>query len=470
MIRLQKSIKAKIFLIFLGFTFAIFIISQMLVIYFARSDMKTIYEEKIISAHQRWATEAYVASTPEQLKAELIASLPSVNPDEVQVYISDLSGAEKNDKSNFYLPKKLDITPIQLLPPTDSFPQISQSLISLNDAEWTATQLITPRHVITSLINTAVLDRHINNFKDIRKKTVKRFFPFLLVLILLASFIVSKKVAGPIRRIQTSINNLDAQDLSLRLEHFDEDKEYVEFINAFNNMLSRLEKGFLQASRFSSNAAHELKTPLTIIQGYVERAINHSEPGSVIQIQLGMIADEIQRLNSITQKLLLLAQADSGRLALDIASTNVSDMLEELRLDIPMLAPQLEVRGSVEKRRYINTDKSLFQQILNNLLSNAIKYNVDKGWIEISAWQIAETLHMRFSNPSAAALESDTEKLFDRFYRGDLAHNRKIDGSGLGLSLCREIILANHGSINIKVDKANVITIDISLPAQPALV
>lgn len=92
-----------------------------------------------------------------------------------------------------------------------------------------------------------------------------------------------------------------------------------------------------------------------------------------------MIADEIERLASITQKLLLLSQADAGRLSFDLEPLNVSDLLDELVSDAQSFEPQLTIKGKIEKKRWLMADKNLFQQMINNLFNNALKYNLPGG-------------------------------------------------------------------------------------------
>jgi len=298
----------------------------------------------------------------------------------------------------------------------------------------------------------------------LRIETQKRIIPVITAIVIFSALFLTRKMLEPTYKIQASLKNINSRDLGLRIPTINEDREFVDFINVFNAMLERLEKNFLQASRFSSDAAHELRTPLTIIQGQVERAINEAPAGSTNQIQLTLIADEIQRLSTITQKLLLLSQADAGRLYLDLQSINISDMLNELVSDVSMFEQQLKIKSNIQKKIWFKTDLNLFQQLLNNLLTNALKYNLPNGWIEVTAFTQDDQLHMSFSNPSEGISVESTAQLFERFYRDDSAHNRKIDGTGLGLSICREIAIANKGSLTFDIDANNIVTVKFVAP------
>jgi signal transduction histidine kinase len=119
--------------------------------------------------------------------------------------------------------------------------------------------------------------------------------------------------------------------------------EFVELIFVFNQMLERLERSFKQASRFSGDAAHELKTPLAILQGQLERALHQVESGSEVQQTLSNLLDEVRRLTEITRKLLLLSLADAGRMGLHLVEVNMSALLSEIAEDMELLAPHLDV-------------------------------------------------------------------------------------------------------------------------------
>jgi signal transduction histidine kinase len=110
------------------------------------------------------------------------------------------------------------------------------------------------------------------------------------------------------------------------------------------------------------------------------------------------------------------------------------------------------------------TDRALFQQLMNNLFTNAVKYNVTAGWIEITAWTEDNQLHIKLTNPTDSISKGFASKAFDRFSRGDGAHNRKVDGTGLGLSLCREIAHAHQGELTFDAVDERIVTVEFTAP------
>ena len=466
MFGLSKSFYAKVFFLFIATTLAMFILNQLLIGRIGGGQMRKVFIERQININLRWEKEPLSEKTADELKEELLDAINIARPNEVRVFTATPEANKHYSFSDLPFSEKFQNAKVVIPEPDDDAPQVERAIITFENMEWNATKLITPHKIIVALVNTQATSRHMEDFLEVRIRTIKQIFPFSLAMSILAAFFVTRKTLAPIKRIQGSLRAVDTRDLTTRVPHKGEDNEFREFIDVFNNMLARLERGFLQASRFSSDAAHELRTPLTIMQGYVERAIDESQPGSKIQIQLRMISDEIDRLSSITQKLLLLAQADGGQLKLHFEFINVSDVLDELVEDMSLLDPPIITRGKIQKKLMFETDRALFQQLMNNLFTNAVKYNVPEGWIDITAWTDENKLYIRLSNPTDSISEEFVSKVFDRFSRGDSAHNRKVDGTGLGLSLCREIAHAHQGELTFNAIDQKIVTVEFIAPVK----
>jgi len=293
--------------------------------------------------------------------------------------------------------------------------------------------------------------------------------PLALALIGLGSWIVAARALSPVRRLNASIRTVTAAGLDQRVTTREQDREFEELTLAFNAMLGRLEKSFKQASRFSADAAHELKTPLAILQGQIEREINRAEAGSRIQGVLTGILDEVRRLSAISRKLLLLAQADAAQLRLQLAPFDLSAALLALAEDTRMLAPALQVSEDVPPGISVSADGNLLTQILHNLVSNAIKYNVEGGWIRIAASCSPEHATVVVANASAGIDAEDHGRLFERFYRADRAHGRRVDGLGLGLSLSRELARVHGGDLELEVAQDHSVQLRLTIPLLPTL-
>lgn len=275
--------------------------------------------------------------------------------------------------------------------------------------------------------------------------------PGTLLLVAGGAWVVSGSALRPMQKLTTAIQQVTITGLNQRVSVDATDFEFVELIQVFNQMLERLERSFKQSSRFSGDAAHELKTPLAILQGELEQLLYRAEPGSEIQQSLSNLLDEVHRLSGIVRKLLLLSLADAGKMSLHNIEVDLSALLAMIVEDMEMLAPHLDVQTDISEGLWVWGDCDLLTQVLQNLISNAIKYNLPDGWIKIQGQYREQTVQVTITNSSSPIPASDRERIFDRFYRGDPARTRKVEGVGLGLSLSREIARAHQGDLTLNM-------------------
>ncbi len=324
-----------------------------------------------------------------------------------------------------------------------------------------------PNAQIAIAVSLQAVDRDMATIRNIFLVSI----PGALLLVAVGAWLVSGGALRPIRQLTGVIQQVTVKGLDQRIPIGTTDVEFVELIQVFNLMLSRLERSFTQASRFSGDAAHELKTPLTILQGELERTLQQVDPGSEVQQRLSNLLDEVRRLSGIMRKLLLLSLADAGKMSLYLVEVDMSELLMEMLEDVEMLAPQLTVETDFIDGLRVKGDRDLLIQILQNLFSNAIKYNLANGWIKIRTHQTPTTLHVTIVNASEDIPLSDRDvydglrlRIFDRFYRGDPSRNRKIEGIGLGLSLAREIARAHRGDLTLDLTPSGQTAFTLTLP------
>lgn len=292
--------------------------------------------------------------------------------------------------------------------------------------------------------------------------------PVTFILITFGAWFISGRTLRPIRELTGAIQQVTVQGLNQRVPFNTIDIEFVELIKVFNQMLERLERSFLQASRFSADAAHELKTPLTILQGELEQTLQQVETGSEVQQHLSNLLEEVRRLSGIVRKLLLLSLADAGQMSLYLIDVDIYKLLMEMVEDIELLAPHLTVQTHIlNNKLQVKADRDLLVQVLQNLLSNAIKYNLENGWIKISTETTQTNLRITITNASKNIPLSERTRIFDRFYRADPARTRKVEGIGLGLSLAREIMRAHHGALILEETADGQTAFTLTLPLIP---
>lgn len=275
--------------------------------------------------------------------------------------------------------------------------------------------------------------------------------PAALALLGIGAWLVASRAIKPIRKVTAAAEAVSATSLGGRIESEGEDKEFAELIGVYNRMMERLEKSFAQATRFSADAAHELKTPLTILQGNLESALQAAPDNSEQQRMLGGLVEEVLRLRSIARKLLLLAQADTGALPLKLERVDFAALLRAALEGFEGMLDETEVRLESAGEQWVEVDVSLLEQILQNLISNAVKYNVVEGaaiWLE-SRLDGDGGLVFEIENRCLPIAEAERGRLFERFARLDASRGRQVEGTGLGLSLAREFARALGGELEL---------------------
>jgi signal transduction histidine kinase len=199
-----------------------------------------------------------------------------------------------------------------------------------------------------------------------------------------------------------------------------------------------------------------LKTPLAIMQGELENALQAAAPGSAEQQLFSNLLEETQRLKTITRSLLLLAQADAGQLKLALEPVDLSAELEAMIEDARVLAADSRLHFDVElqPKVCVEADRALLHTATFNLIVNAIKYNEPDGKISLTLTAADNHAVLTVCNAGPGIPAEDQPRIFDRFYRVGRAGRPGVDGIGLGLSLAREIVRAHEGELALKESRA----------------
>lgn len=308
---------------------------------------------------------------------------------------------------------------------------------------WRVAVLASHRDI---LVLTADLEPFFAETKALRD-TFLIVFGLAMAAIGAGGWFLAQRALKPVNALIAAAETITAQELERRLPEQGASEEFDRLNQVFNQMLERLDRSFKQATRFSADAAHELKTPLTILQGQLNQALQEAPAGSPLQQKLGQLLEEVQRLTVIIRRLLLLSLADAGRLKVNLEPLDMGAFLESIIDDVEILAPGLQVNRALATGIRVEADAALLQQAVQNLANNAIKYNVADGRINFELFRHDGRVRFTVSNTSAGIAEDDRKRVFHRFYRGDPAHSREVDGLGLGLSLAREIVRAHHGTL-----------------------
>ena len=282
----------------------------------------------------------------------------------------------------------------------------------------------------------------------------------------LGSWIVLGRALSPLETIADTVDQINkADDLSRRIPYRGNPKDEVGYLAlSFNQTLERLESLFTSQQRFIADVSHELRTPLTVIKGNVDliRRIKIADE----EILNGM-DDEVGRLNRLVGGLLMLAQAESGKLALNFSQVELDLLMTEVFTEVRVLASnKVKVHLNDIDQVIVRGDRDRLKQVLLNLIANAIQYTPAGGEVFLSLSKIAEQgrLIVRDTGPGIPA--KDMPHIFDRFYRAEKSRTRsKSSGFGLGLSIAKWIIEQHGGQIKVESKEGEGTTFVIWLKA-----
>ncbi|MGH2582855.1 MAG: ATP-binding protein [Anaerolineales bacterium] len=290
-----------------------------------------------------------------------------------------------------------------------------------------------------------------------------------LIAILLAGMIglvIGRRALAPLATVtDTALQITRADDLSRRipLQPGPED-EVGRLILAFNDTLARLEKLFATQRRFVADIGHELRTPLTVIRGNLDlmHRAGVEDEQSVRSIEL-----EVDRLARLVQDLLMLAQAESGKLPMDKRRVELDTLLLEVFNQAHILAGE-RVNMEIDKidQVLVCGDRDRLKQVVLNLVANAIKYTGDSGTVTVSLSKHENRARFSVKDTGVGIPAKDLPHVFERFYRGDKSRTRGKDGAGfgLGLSIAYWIVRNHGGEIEVKSKLSRGSTFTVWLP------
>ncbi len=290
--------------------------------------------------------------------------------------------------------------------------------------------------------------------------------PLAVVAAAVGSWWITHRALAPIAAITATAGEITAQKLDRRLPESDSRDEIAQLTRILNEMFDRLQRAFQSAQRFSADASHELRTPLTIMRGRLEEALRRPGVLPDEEAMLVDLLDENIRLSAIVDSLLLLARADSAQLELHLAEADLTAIAEEVLEDAEILA---STRGIALERALpptlpLRVDAGRLRQVLLNLLDNATKYTEPGGRIRLELRSAGSGCVCTIVNTGPAIPEAKADRIFDRFFRGNEARADDERGSGLGLSICRELIHAHGGRLELAENRDGHIAFQFELP------
>ncbi len=294
--------------------------------------------------------------------------------------------------------------------------------------------------------------------------------PVATLIAVTGGYLLSRPVLQPLTRMTRLAETIGERDLHERFRLDLPDDEVGRLARTFNDMLSRIEAAFERQRRFTSDAAHELRTPISLIRSQVDLALARPRSDADYVDALRGVDHDLSRLTSLTAALLSLARLDSPEprpepMTFDLAET--IGALGETYAPI-FRSRQLTLRLTTAPTGLL-ADEDLIIQVLVNLLDNAIAHTPPGGTITVGCETVGDRARFRVADTGAGVRPEDLPRVFDRFYRPDTGRTREQGGAGLGLAICKAIVDAHGGTIAVTSAIGEGTTFTVELPGRLAV-
>jgi two-component system OmpR family sensor kinase len=298
--------------------------------------------------------------------------------------------------------------------------------------------------------------------------------PFVLLLSLPLAYYIGGRTFRPVDQLINEVEAItDGRSLHRRLPTDPSNDELSRLSATLNAMMGRLEHSFAALRRFTADASHELKTPLTVLRADVERAMNPATRASERAVALEEALQEIARMADLVDSLLTLARADEGRFDLVREPTRLEPLVREVYETATILGEDagLAVSLPVLEDATVLADGRRLRQLFLNLVTNAIKYTPRGGRVEISLARRAQGAEVAFAvrDTGIGIAAADLPYIFDRFWRADRARSRSSErsGFGLGLAIAQWIAQAHAGTLTVqsRLGRGSVFTVTLPTTA-----
>ncbi len=280
----------------------------------------------------------------------------------------------------------------------------------------------------------------------------------------------SRKMLKPIDNMTRTARSIAVGNLNTRLDLVDSHDELKELALTFNEMLDRIQTSFEKQNVFVSDASHELRTPISVIQGYANLLQRWGkEDKTVLQESIDAIISESDYMKELVEKLLFLASADKKNQRLEASSFALNELIDEVLKETILIDSLHSISSNINEIIMVNGDRGLIKQALRIFVDNSIKYTPSGGSITINSSLKANKALMIIEDTGIGISEEDLPYIFNRFYKADKSRTRESGGAGLGLSIAKWIIEQHHGDIKVESSKNKGTKIMINLPTSDVL-
>ena len=328
-------------------------------------------------------------------------------------------------------------------------------MMNSEGAESFNPQLVTPDEDLTIVVNGAQGRFRMTNWYITAAVT-------LLSGVL--AYFVSGRALKPLRSFVSQVEKVQLNNLADMRINENVLPEFRQLSYSFNQMLERLDNAFAAQRQFTGNAAHELRTPLALMQAQLELfSAEHPDMLPETAKFLALLREQTERLTQMTKTLLEMSNLQQVARNEQI---QLAPMVEEVFTDLALLAEKRNITLEMEGDGFLIGSDALIYRLLFNLTENAVKYNRSGGLVKVSVTQEPEKLLIRVSDTGCGVPEEYQQSIFQPFFRVDKSRSREYGGVGLGLSLVWEIANLHGGCVRVEESSKKGTTIAVELPVQ----
>ena len=293
--------------------------------------------------------------------------------------------------------------------------------------------------------------------------------PLLIFLTAVCGYFLSLRALRPVSRITKTVQDIQKEkDLSKRIQLGDGKDEIYTLARTFDDLLGAVETSMKREKQFTSDVAHELRTPLSVVLMECEELLRDEHLDEESRCEVMVIYRKIKGMSEMISQLLLLSRADQGREKLNMEEIDFSELSEMVAEEYAEIARNkgISLKAQIEPGLHLTADETLMIRLWGNLLQNAVNYGKSDGHIWISVQKEGNAIRMSVKDDGIGISSQDLPHIWDRFYQADPSRNS--DSSGLGLSMVKWIVEAHHGEISVESEIGKGSTFSCQFPWNPS--
>lgn len=288
---------------------------------------------------------------------------------------------------------------------------------------------------------------------------------FFIVIIVVIGIRAIKRLLRPIKQMTDAVNNVTINQLDMRLDIKGSQNEFRDLAGTFNNMLDRLESSYELQNQFVSDASHELRTPISVIQGYANLLDRWGKDDSkVLEESIAAIKSESEEMKNLIENLLFLARGDKDAQKVEKKDFYINELIDEVIRETKLVDDTHQIICDRNESISIFADYSLLKEAIRIFVDNSLKYTNEGGRIELKCYAKDNKAVINIEDTGIGIPKEDLPHIFDRFYRADKSRTKQTGGTGLGMAIAKWIVLRHGGSIKVQ-SEINVGTkIEVTIP------